>query len=409
MSHAGNTSGVDRYIGTLLKGLEPYPYIRVHWIHLRHDSELLFHHEEQIESYIKITIPLPQQFNEIITQKFWIKKYNEQIFRITGHLFEGKSNCIIHIHTLNLIDLAVFIRSRIRCKIITHLHCIPWKSLYNGNIPIFNKLYALLQSNTVFRPDKRFITNNSELASYTETDHIICVTHCARSFLEKVMAISNTKISVIPNGINDFQNTNEKELKRNDGIFHLLYVGVLTKSKGLDFILEAMRKVKQKRHIIALTIAGKIEPIHAERLKEANKDLMLTILGRIPFNELIHHYNISDAGIIASLQEQSSYAAIEMAMSGLPVITTAVDGLDEMFTDNTNALKVNTCFSMIKGLTVNTNQMADKIIMLIEDKEARRRLSEQVRYLYEQDFTLQRMIHETITVYEKLTGGQYYV
>lgn len=38
---------------------------------------------------------------------------------------------ILHIHTLNLIDLARFIKQRRKAiKIITHLHCISWKNLY---------------------------------------------------------------------------------------------------------------------------------------------------------------------------------------------------------------------------------------------------------------------------------------
>lgn len=406
MSHADNTSGVDRYVGTLLKGLEAHPYIHVHWIHLRHDPSILFHHEEQIRSCTKITIPLPQQFNEIIAQKFWVNKYNEQIYRITRHLFEGKQNCIIHIHTLNLIDLAVFVRSKIKCKVITHLHCIPWKSSYNGDIRIFNELYNLQYVDKVSRPDRRrFITNNSELQSYADADHIICVTRCAMEFLEKVMAISSNNISVIPNGINDLQDTSEKEVRGDGEVFHLLYVGVLIKSKGLDYILEAMRKVKQKGYAVSLTVVGKANPADIVRIKNTNKDLTLNILGRIPFCELINYYGISDAGVIASLQEQSSYVAIEMAMFGLPVITTAVDGLDEIFTDNVNVLKVGTHFSKIRGLTVDTNQMADKIIMLIRDRELRERLGKNVRDLYEKELSLRRMTCETVGVYQELTEG----
>lgn len=47
-----------------------------------------------------------------------------------------------------------------------------------------------------------------------------------------------------------------------------------------------------------------------------------------------------------SLQEQHSYAAIEMAMFGMPMIITAVDGLDEMFVDEISCLKVNTLFDI---------------------------------------------------------------
>ena len=410
MSHAGNTSGVDRYITTLLKGLESYPNIQVCWIHLRHDAFILFHKEETFSFYRKITIPLPQQFNEIISGKFWINKYNEQVYRITKYLFEGKKNCIIHIHTLNLIDLATYIRSQAGCKIITHLHCIPWKGLYNSDTRRFNKLYDLLYIRKTEKPDRHeFITNNSELRSYTDADHIICVTQCAEDFLRNVMVISHNNISVIPNGINDFQVKNERRREKADEIFNMLYVGVLSESKGLKYILQAMRKVKEKGYQVSLTIAGAVESIRAKSIKEMNKDLMLNMLGRIPFTGLTGYYRKSDAGIIASLQEQSSYVAIEMAMFGLPIITTAVDGLDEIFTDRLNALKVNTRFSKVFGLSVDTTMMADKIITLIKDKDLRIRLGKEARALYERELTLQRMMQQTVRVYQKVTGETEYV
>ena len=410
MSHADNTSGVDRYMGILLEGLGKYPFIRVYWIHLRHDPSILFYNEEQTPFYTKITIPLPQQFNEIISQKFWINRYNEQVYRITRHLFERKRNCVIHIHTLNLIDLAVYIRKKIKCTIITHLHCIPWKGLYNSDMRRFNELYRVVNEKSGQIPDRgMFATNHSEIQSYADADHIICVTRCAKDFLVKAMAIPQNKITVIPNGISDYREENGRTENTTNPVFQLLYVGVLPTSKGLRYILYAMRTVQQKGYKVSLTVAGKVSPVQATKIKTENKDLSLDILGSVPFGVLKDYYARSDTGIIASLQEQSSYVAIEMAMSGLPVITTAVDGLDEMFTDNVNALKVNTTFSKVSGLSVDTGEMSEKIITLIEDKMLRMQLGRNARQLYENELTLERMMKQTVKVYKEMAGGSEYV
>lgn len=90
MSHAANTSGVDRYIGTLIGGLRNFLEIKTHWIHLRNDNTLLFPKEETTRHYIKCTIPLPQQYHTIISERFWLRKYNEQVYRLTKHLFDRK-------------------------------------------------------------------------------------------------------------------------------------------------------------------------------------------------------------------------------------------------------------------------------------------------------------------------------
>ena len=171
-----------------------------------------------------------------------------------------------------------------------------------------------------------------------------------------------------------------------------------------EYILKALRIVQRKGYRISLSIAGACRPSFRQKIKEDFSDLNIDVKGRIPFDELKKLYSDCDIGIIASLQEQASYVAIEMAMFGLPIITTAVDGLDEMFTDELNALKVNTIFSPIFGLSVDTEKMANQLIRLICDNNLRMKLSKSVRKLYEQNFTLDLMINRIVKVYEELTN-----
>lgn len=405
MSQAVNTSGVDRYVGTLVHGLQPYTQIKIHWIHLRHDCALLFPKEEQTDSYIKYTLPMPQQYNTIIAERFWIRKYNEQVYRLTRHLFDNKENCIIHLHTLNLIDLAVYIREHTGCKVITHLHCIPWKGLYNDNKKRFNKLYEITYSDkkTEAVTPEIYVTNHCELQSYAAPDALVCVTQCAVDFLKTCIRTLSDNIKVIPNGINDLNICLEKRIaKTRNDIFHCLYVGVVSESKGVMYILKALNLVKQQGYNVSLTIAGTCNATFQQRVKQDFPDIEIDVLGRIPFDQLKMFYRKSDVGIIASLQEQASYVAIEMAMFGLPIVTSAVDGLDEIFTDEVNALKVNTRFSSVFGLSVDIEMMARQIIRLIEDGELRNRLSQNVRKLYENELNIDLMLQRTIELYQSV-------
>ncbi|MDR0505278.1 MAG: glycosyltransferase family 4 protein [Dysgonamonadaceae bacterium] len=407
MSYENNTSGVDRYIGSLLAGLENFPFIHVYRI-LFLSGNILFHKEEKRKNYTQAVIPMPQQSDEIIGERYWFQKYNEQFFPLVKHLFENKPNRIIHIHTLNLIAPALYINSQIPCKIITHLHCIPWKDFYNKNPKKFNQLYASYYLDDAQLPDKqRFLTNNCESDSYTIPDKIICVTHCAKDFLKKAMEIPEENIAVVSNGINDMENdTAGKASKKRSDTFQCLFVGTLSEGKGIFYILKALRKVQAQGFSVCLNMAGMCNSSVRKQIKEEYGDLQVNVLGRIPFEELQSLYRESDIGIIASLQEQCSYAAIEMAMFGLPVIATAVDGLDEIFTDGVNALKVNTRFSKVFGLSVDTDMLADKIIALIENDRLREQLGINVRKLYLEKFTLERMAQQTIHVYKETINGK---
>ena len=89
-------------------------------------------------------------------------------------------------------------------------------------------------------------------------------------------------------------------------------------------------------------------------------------------------------------------------MFGLPIVTTAVDGLDEIFTDELNALKVPTKFSSVFGLSVDVEAMASQIIRLIVNGNLREKLSKNVRNLYEQELNLELMMKRTVKVYKRL-------
>jgi glycosyltransferase involved in cell wall biosynthesis len=218
------------------------------------------------------------------------------------------------------------------------------------------------------------------------------------------MEISGENITVIANGISDFGKENcLKKAKLPSDTFQCLFVGFLSESKGIFYILKALRKVYIQGYSVCLNIAGNYNAKIYKQITEEYCDLQVNLLGRISFEELQQYYQESDIGIIASLQEQCSYAAIEMAMFGLPIITTAVDGLDEMFTDGVNALKVNTLFSKVFGLRVDTDMLADKIITLIENDELRRQLGRNARKLYKERFNLERMMHQTVEIYKQLS------
>jgi glycosyltransferase involved in cell wall biosynthesis len=374
MSQEDNTSGVDRYINTLLFGLEAYPAIRVFRIQFV-SGRLFLHREETKPNYIHVVIPLPQHINEIINEQYWMRKYNELALEKIRHLFVNKTNRILHIHTINLIALATFIRNKFYCKIITHLHCIPWKDFYNNNRKRYNNLYY-----------QYYIAPNMPIS--------------------KVMQIPRKHIAIIYNGINDISNNDTKDTRKfGTKAFRGLFVGTMTESKGVLYIAEALQKLHNKGYKVSIDMAGMCTSAMRKKIETKHPDLSINIHGRISFEELKVLYQTSNFGIIASLHEQCSYVAIEMAVFGLPIITTAVDGLDEIFTESVNALKVDTRFSKVYGLSVDTDMMAERIVRLNNNPDLCHRLCNNVRRLYLQKFTLKDMIQKTIKIYMEVVNG----
>lgn len=408
MSHANATSGVDRYMEMLISGLISHGGIRLLWLHLVNDPDLLLYRREEHEGYTKVTYPLPLQYSEIIQEPYWIKQYNREIYRLSEPFLHAFSPCVIHLHTLNLIDLAIYLRERLGGRIITHLHCIPWKGYLNTHSKRFTALYQDFYITKQAADPQIFITHHGELRSYTEADHIICVTHCAQTFVKYITTGRNAPITIVPNGLaadKAAPSPQRRPLHASSRVFHMLYVGVVSSSKGLDYILQAMRLVAGQRYQLRLSVAGGISPLEQKRIVETYPELEVELLGRIPFEELSALYQKVDCGIIASLQEQCSYVALEMCLFGLPIITTAVDGLDEIFTHESNALKVGTLFSRPLGLRVDVPDMARQIIRLIEDRPLRAYLASQARKLYTERFGIDIMVQRTIDIYSLLLSN----
>lgn len=403
MSHRNNTSGVDRYLNVLIEGLQNMSYINIVRISLVEDKDMIMPVlvENKIR-YIHYTLPLPTSLDTILKHQFWMEKYSEQVYRLTKHLYANKEHCIYHIHTLNVIDLVTYIRERHPGIIVTHLHCIPWKGLYNINKKLFNKLYyeAIVQRKPL-QSIQGIIQLGGERRAYECADYIVCVTECGKHFIQELYP--SKPVVTIWNGMTD---TTEKSYKHNstkqETPCQCLYVGSLSESKGLVFILKALREVQERGYKIQLLVIGQYTNRTPTYLYNEFPDVDFKLLGLLPYPEVEKYYKQCCIGIIGSLQEQASYVALEMQMFGLPIITTDVDGLHEMFRDGTNALKVPVRFSFVKGLHADVQTMANHIVSLINNIGLRTKLSENARRTYECKYQSKFMIDKTIEFYNQI-------
>lgn len=400
LSASANTTGIDRYLESLLAGLAKIKSYDVVWLSLRSDPLLFMHRIEQKEGYRKLVIPIPEQASNIISEQYWSDQYYHVVVDIVSKYICVKQISIAHIHTLNLIYLALFLKKESGCKIITHLHCIPWKGMLDRDKAVFQLLYHKYYSMKDYTR-KLYMTNISEENSYLLADKVICLTECAKVFVQNITQISRENIAVIPNGMDDRNNTGFQRIFPREGK-RILFVGGLTESKGIFTIIQAMDRLYKQGNPFELIAAGRVDPNVRTLIKNKYSHLNIQLPGRVDFETLKEYYKWADIGCIASLHEQSSYVAIEMSMFGLPVIATAVDGLDEMFEDGINALKVRTLFHRHIGLHADISQMVEVLTRLSKSKSLRASLSLGIRQKYLSSFTLKQMIDRTIGVYQEV-------
>ena len=401
MGDSRNTSGVTRFLAMYLRGMAAYPEYEVLNVRFDQHPDRIFVRRHVYPTHTELVIPLPPGVEELVRHRYWMRAYNDAVLPyVLPYLRPG---CLLHLHTLNVIDLALLIRRRVPCRIVSHLHCIPWKSHFNGRRERFNRLYDGVYNGGMDAGElRRSLQGVSfEMAYYHEADRVVCVTECAADFLRRYMDVPAERIAVIPNGIED-AGTLPAERPSHEGPVRLLFVGVLSESKGIGTVLRALQLLMREGRAVELYVCGRCPEEKRVRFGRAHPGLPVRLLGLLSYAELTALYRSCDIGVIASLQEQCSYAALEMMMHGLPVVTTLVDGLGELFRDGTDALGVGTRFSPVLGLSADVEQMARQIGRLIDDAALRRRLGQEARRTFERRYTLPAMMARIAELYREM-------
>lgn len=368
--------------------------IKIHKVFLLNNKKLLPEIGINDNDELSALIPLPQDEKLLFHDFFWKNKYFNVVYELVSLYLENMENKIFQYHNLFLSDLALHLKSKTGGKVITHLHCLPWKFSSDNNPPVFNRLYQLY-SDKKYKEFKEFESSKTEYAS---SDMIIALSEAAKRYLINIHDVHIEKIKIVPNGLEN------KALTRNSVREQtvILYVGKISRDKGTFNLLKALKTVKGEGYDFKLVLAGTISDANKIRIRNDYRMLDIDILGEVDFIKLQELYSSCTIGIIPSLHEQCSYVALEMAMFGVPMIVSKVDALGEMFEHEKTALLTPLVFDRDFGLSHDNEKFAENIIRLLSDKNMREKLSMNVKSLYERDYTLKKMIERTMDIYRQL-------
>lgn len=142
-------------------------------------------------------------------------------------------------------------------------------------------------------------------------------------------------IAVVPNGI-DTDTFYPAENRSLGKPLRLLTVSRLIERKRVDLLIEAVGLAKERGLDVCLNIAG--EGNLDSSLKKLSHELNIAdrvfFLGRIPAERMPEVYRDNDILVMSSVHEGMSNAMLEAMASGLPIITTDCEGVEELITGN---------------------------------------------------------------------------
>ena len=172
-------------------------------------------------------------------------------------------------------------------------------------------------------------------------------------------------IRVIPNGV-DTEKFHPSEKQTLTKPIQALTVCRLISRKRIDLLIRAVARAKELGLDVRLNIAGHgnlMEPLRrlADQLDIADS---VAFMGRVPAERMPQLYRDNHIFVMSSAHEGMSNAMLEAMASGLPIITTRCEGVEELVVDN--------------GLVVeqaNAEQIAKAVRELVDDRQAHKQMS----------------------------------
>lgn len=396
--------GLGAHIEELLKYFKKQPDIHITIIFTETEKypEVKFVQEKGIDM---LYIPCPQNGlflsteNSLIVQTLALR-----ILQIVYPYLKEKQNLVCWFNSIAELNIVKQIKKFLPCKTMYVHHGWSWKDHTKVENDVFAKEWR--KGNVDFCPPA-FEYTHYQLQMVEHADLAIAITKQAEKYFASTFDIPAHKLTTIYNGINppeidQFKKENIKhELEIAEDVQIILFSGRVIDNKGVFFLIDAFKQLLKRNSNCRLVLIG------AGSLSEVLRASMpvwckITLTDFMSREWLQKWYAIADVGILPSLMEQCSYTAIEMRFWRIPLIVSAVDGLDEMFEHEKDCLK----------LPVHYNEKGERILNPVEIEEYLYRLltepsfcSQLIERGYQkavEKFTLEKMGSEYLKVIQNL-------
>ena len=186
------------------------------------------------------------------------------------------------------------------------------------------------------------------------------------------------KVDILPYGIPQEYCVYKREKKKN---FVFAVIGYVNEQKGQDVFLDAIEKIEHYPIYIEFWIIGKMPNNHyVEQIRRRVKNkAYIKLFGEVTHDEIIRLYNEIDVLVVASREDMLPMVATEAMMFEKTCIVSDAAGTVNYIEEYVNGL----LFSK-----ENSDELAEKMLWCIENKNRLEGIGIQARKTYEQNFSM---------------------
>lgn len=308
------------------------------------------------------------------------------------------------------------------------VHCHTWYAHFGGILAKLlygTPLVVTVHSLEPLRPWKREqIGRGYELSSWVEkttlemADAVIAVSKSTSDDVIKLFDVDPKKIHVIANGID----TDEyRQVKRPDvltrfgidyGGPYVLFVGRMTRQKGLLYLLRAIDQIDPQVQIVLCAGESDTPALQAE-LEGMVSELQSRRPGIIWIPEMVERsttialYSHAAVFCCPSIYEPFGIINLEAMACGTPVVGSAVGGIPEVVVDGETGILVDVGLSDSPPHDPTdpdafVSRLAEGINRLALDQDLSRRMGEAGRQRVIDHFSWRSIANQTLALYKTL-------
>lgn len=237
---------------------------------------------------------------------------------------------------------------------------------------------------------------------YKEHDSIIAVSDEVANSIHKWYFVNKKKIHTVYNGVETSlfcpDQSQRDRTRKSLGISEkekvLLFFSFVTKQKGLHLLINALPGILKNNNYVRLLISGDGNYLTEAKqfVRQSGLESYVVFTGHIPHEEAPDYINASDIFVLPTIrQEGMPFSLLEAMSCKKPVIASKIGGITSVIDDGVNGLLIP---------PGSTSKLIEKINFLLNNKDFADKLAVNARKKAIDKLSLEKMINETIKVFE---------
>ena len=252
----------------------------------------------------------------------------------------------------------VFLIKLFKKKLVIHLHGKGVK-VNTKNNSLRKKLYHLVFKNL----------------------YVICLSEKLVNDIEDVYL---SKPFIVPNGIEPLKQSNDHKNHDFEGAPQILCLSNYMKDKGILELIDALKILNNKGYIFNARLVGAPIDLTIDFLRNLinsqNLSGCVEMIGPLYGTDKNNELKKADIFVFPSKNEAFPLVILEAMQSGLPIVSTSDGGISDMIIDNETGYLVE---------KENPQLLADRLAILLKDKDLRIKFGEQGLRRFAENYTLE--------------------